>query len=505
MKKHSVWSGVLAFVLCSSALPLSVSAVQEQTAQTEAVEDSGAEIDTSNDATYDVFTYRENESGVTITSCDTAATEAVIPSEIDGKAVTEIGDAAFMNCTFLTALEVPAGVTKIGESAFSTCSMLCQISLPEGLTSIGSGAFEACEMLSVVNFPSTLTVLPDALFYNCSYLPSLELPDTIQEIGNETFYSCTALTSITLSENLEKIGDYAFQNCQVLTDVTIPATCTTLGIYAFDGCQGLTDITVADGNTAYMSQDGVLFTADEKTLIRYPQVREATSYQVPDGCEALEDWSFIGSTNLEQIDLNGVTSIGEDCFYYCTALQKVEVPSGVTALNGAVFAYCTEMKQAVLPDTLETIGDHCFYSCASLADITIPEGVTTLGERSFYNCIALLDLTLPASISEVGEEALGYYTPSTSTSESDVERITGLQVHNDGSSAVRVYLRGWKSGAYMGWLIAGGVVLVLAVGIVILVLVHRQRNKIRPTSRHASEKGQKAKQNHAAPKKKKKR
>lgn len=69
-----------------------------------------------------MFTYRENDTGVCITSCDTAATSADIPEEIDGKPVTEIGDAAFMNCAYLTAIDVPSHVTKIGESAFSSLS-----------------------------------------------------------------------------------------------------------------------------------------------------------------------------------------------------------------------------------------------------------------------------------------------------------------------------------------------------------------------------------------------
>lgn len=482
-----IWCSFLTAVACCVTLALPGAALDGESSTAE--EESGITVDTSGDAVYDVFTYRENDSGgVTITSCDTSSTNVQIPTEIEGKPVTEISEAAFMSCGFLTSIDVPVGVTKIGESAFSSCSMLCTVILPEGLTEIGEGAFEACSMLSEVQLPSTLTVLPDALFYNCSYLPSLELPNTVQEIGNETFYSCTTLTEITLPEGLAKIGDYAFQNCQALTEAALPSTCTELGKYVFDGCQALTKITVAEENPSYMAQDGVLFTADGTTLIRYPQAREEASYTVPEGCETLADWSFIGTTTLEQISLGSVTSIGEDCFYYCTGLKTVTVPEGVTELKGAAFAYCVAMQQVTLPSTMKTLGDHCFYSCAVLAEINIPEGVTTLGEQCFYNCVALLDLTLPASISKIGDQAIGYFTPSTASANSEYERIDLLNVHNQGSRAVTAYMRSWNAGIYIGWIIAGAVILAAAGLTVVLVLVHRHRNRIRPTSRHEAEK-----------------
>ena len=208
--------GMLGAALLSAPVMLPASAAMAESSQVSETDDSGISIDTSGDTSYDVFTYRENDTGVCITSCDTAATSADIPEEIDGKPVTEIGDAAFMNCAYLTAIDVPSHVTKIGESAFSSCPMLCQVSLPEGLTELGKGVFESCTMLSQVTLPSTLTELPEAAFYNCSYLPSFSVPATIKVIGNEAFYSCTALKEVTLPEGVASIGDYAFQNCQVL-------------------------------------------------------------------------------------------------------------------------------------------------------------------------------------------------------------------------------------------------------------------------------------------------
>lgn len=290
--------GLLGTTLCAGLLG-AVPAAAAMTTENATEDDSGISVDTSGDAAYDVFTYRGNDTGVTITSCDTSATAANLPEEIDGKPVTEIGDAAFMNCQFLTSLTIPSHVTKIGESAFSDCPMLCTVSLPEGLRELGKGTFESCTMLSEVNIPSTLTELPEAAFYNCSYFPSFTVPANIQTIGSEAFYSCTALQEVTLSEGIVSIGDYAFQNCQVLETVSLPASCTTLGNYVFDGCQALTAFSVAPENPAYQEQDGVLFTADGErcSAIRRQRRKPATPCRraVPrwrtGALSALQHWS----------------------------------------------------------------------------------------------------------------------------------------------------------------------------------------------------------------------
>lgn len=447
--------------------------------------ESGREIDTTNDETYGSYTYHENDTGLTITSCDTAETDGDIVAEIDGRPVTEIGDAAFMNCVYITNIVVPDTVTTIGESAFASCSMLCTVVLPEGLQSIGDGAFESCTMLSEINFPASLTDLPRALFYGCSYIPTLTIPGTVQSIGNETFYGCTNMTSITLSEGLQSIGDYAFQSCEALTDVTIPASCTQIGDYAFDGCQGLTSFTVAPGNPSYTATDGVLYTADGATLVRYPPAKSDTSFSIPAACTILDDWSFIGAMTLEEIDLGGVTQIGEDCFYYCTSLTSIAIPEGVTDLPGATFAYCIALTSAALPSTLVTLGNHCFYSCTALEEINIPDGVTTIGTGCFYNCGNLLHLSLPATITDIGEDALGYYD----SEEASRQQIDLLQVDNAGSDAVAEYMDTWENGPstpFYVWMILAAAVVLVVGGVVLIVVLRRRYMKIRPTSRHAN-------------------
>ena len=60
--------GLLGTTLCAGLLG-AVPAAAAMTTENATEDDSGISVDTSGDAAYDVFTYRENDTGVTITSC----------------------------------------------------------------------------------------------------------------------------------------------------------------------------------------------------------------------------------------------------------------------------------------------------------------------------------------------------------------------------------------------------------------------------------------------------
>ena len=55
-----------------------------------------------------------------------------------------IGSCAFLNCSRLTSLTLPAGITEIGDYAFMRCWGLTSLNLPAGITWIGDDAFKGC-------------------------------------------------------------------------------------------------------------------------------------------------------------------------------------------------------------------------------------------------------------------------------------------------------------------------------------------------------------------------
>ena len=66
-----------------------------------------AAAETADTGTVGTLTYTLESDRAVITQCDENAEEVVIPSEIEGKPVLEIGEGAFQFCEKLTSVEIP--------------------------------------------------------------------------------------------------------------------------------------------------------------------------------------------------------------------------------------------------------------------------------------------------------------------------------------------------------------------------------------------------------------
>ena len=200
-----------------------------------------------------------------ITRCDAFVREADIPSEINGVAVTAIGDkaffdlnylncvlipdsvttiggSAFMYCPNLTSVNIPNGVTVINDSVFHGCGSLTSVAIPDSVTAIGDYAFFYCENLINVIIPNSVTTIGDWAFTTCSNLTCVIIPNSVISIGGYAFQGCNSLISVTISDGVTTICDRAFYSCDNLTRVTLPDSIVTIGERAFDLCNGLTDV-----------------------------------------------------------------------------------------------------------------------------------------------------------------------------------------------------------------------------------------------------------------------
>lgn len=317
-------------------------------------------------------------------------------------------------------------------------------------------------------------------------LTEIEIPAAIDgypvsALAEYCFSEQTALTEIILPEGIASIGAHAFSGCTGLQTIEIPASVTDIGLYAFDSTTELTAFTVAEGNPAYTAQDGVLFDKSMQTLIKYPESRPDTSYAVPDTCESIADWAFIGSQYLEQIDLKNVTSIGEDAFYYCVKLKSITVPEGVTDLIGGVFCYCVELESVTLPSTLKSIGENCFYSCTALTEIELPKGLEKIGAYAFFHCTSMHELTIPKSIITMTERCVGYCYDEAAGGMAVQE---GFTLYVTKGTPARVYASSndipWKedtSDLMFGLMIAGAVVIIGALAAVNVIVIKKRKRE----------------------------
>ena len=315
---------------------------------------------------------------------------ATVTNESTEYSVTSIGSMAFRSCSSLTAVTIPASVTKIGSWAFSLCSQLTAVTIPEGVATIGSYAFGYCHSLTAVNIPASVTSIGEWSFDeytaltqinvasgNTAYCsengilfnkdkttlicypagkPQLEytIPSSVTVmtvIGVKAFAYCDALTQLTIPEGVATIGNSAFKSCSSLTEVNIPASVTNIGSWVFNYCSALTAIHVAEGNTAYSSEDGVLFNKDKTTLLQYPAGKTETTYAVP----------------------ASVTSIAEYAFAWCRNLTKISLPESLDNIGNVAFNECTNLTEmTVLATTPPTLGTGAFQNVSRTIPVYVP-------------------------------------------------------------------------------------------------------------------------------------
>ena len=135
-----------------------------------------------------------------------------IPSSLKSVTITggEILYGAFVNCSRLTVIIIPASVTSIGSSAFEDCQSLTNITIPDGVTSIGEYAFSDCHSLTSITIPAGVTSIDRGLFYNCISLTNITIPASVTSIGVNAFRYCSRLKEITFLGSAPQCGSEAF-------------------------------------------------------------------------------------------------------------------------------------------------------------------------------------------------------------------------------------------------------------------------------------------------------
>lgn len=407
--------------------------------------------------TYGDYTYTVNSDGtVTITDYSGKDTVISIPSAINGKKVTSIGDKAFQTCSILTSITIPNSVNSIGDRAFYCCDSLTSITIPNSVTSIGASAFSKCTSLKSIAIPSSVTSIGDYTFSECTSLTSITIPSSVTSIGNWMFSKCSSLTSIKIPNSVTSIGIWAFMDCTSLASITIPNSVTDIGPSAFNGCTSLTSITVDPNNKNYSSKDNVLFNKNKTKLIQYPTGNTRTAYTIPNSVTSIEERAFEDSTNLTNVTIpNSVTNIDDFAFSGCTGLTSITIPNSVTSIGPFAFSKCTSLKSITIPKSVTSIGDYAFSECNSLTSITvdsnneeysskdgalfdksgtklirypagntrtaytIPNSVTKIAPYAFSDCSSLKNITVPSSMDSIGANVFADCTSLTSITISD--------------------------------------------------------------------------------------
>ena len=401
-------------------------------AQVNAQDDTNNEQQTAN--AENGFEYTVTGDEATITGYTGSAKNLVIPSELGGKPVTEIGIFAFALCDSLTEVTIPEGVTSIGNAAFSGCSSLTEVTIPKSVTSIGDSAFYNCDALKTVYYGGSQTDWGKiSIGSDNDPLLKAEIICAIQEsngfaytvTGDEATiigYTGSAKNIVIPSElggkPVTAIADKAFYGYGKMRDIYIPKTVKTIGENAFQNavstdeadswiqfiCYEGTEnewanIAIQEGNNAVKPDDAHFRIGVYECSLSGDMV-----YQASDDAATLV--RYFGSDSKVDIpaELGGkpITSIGNDAFAHCSSLTEVTIPKSVTSIGKFAFESCGSLTKVIIAEGVTSIGRAAFGHCSSLTEVTIPEGVTNIEMDTFHGCSSLTEVTIPKSVTSIG-------------------------------------------------------------------------------------------------------
>lgn len=301
----------------------------------------------------------------------------------------------------LTVCKIPTTVQDISEKVFSTYDSLESIECDSDYFKSIDGVLFTADYKTLVRYPpkknGTDYVVPDSVvnigsyaFRNCEFLEHIILPDSLINIGESAFSRCKSLQDIILPDSITKICRDTFYGCQSLKKIKLPNSLTEIGNSAFMLCWDLKGIEC--DSPFFKSIDGVLFTADLKTLVCYPQGKGCDNYVVPDSvtniaedafCSFVSPWT---ADSCKRITLpKSINEITDTTFEHHESLKWIECDNEhYKSIDGVLFtADCKtlvyyprgrEDSQYIIPDTVTKIENRAFASNSYLRKIIVPKG-----------------------------------------------------------------------------------------------------------------------------------
>ena len=96
---------------------------------------------------------------------------------------------------------------------------------------------------------------------------NLVIPEGVKEIVEDTFVDCLSIKTVKLPSTLEKIGKDVFRGCDELTELTFLSDIELDFDNDFVDWSKIVSINF-ENSTRYSFKDGIIYSADEKTLYR---------------------------------------------------------------------------------------------------------------------------------------------------------------------------------------------------------------------------------------------
>lgn len=247
---------------------------------------------------------------------------------------------------------------------------LSSVKLPAGATAVGRAAFACCGQLEHITFPTALDSIADYAFAGCAAIKTVTLPASVRIVGVGAFMRCSALTTFAVepSSRLSRLDATALMDCPSLASVSLGRNVERIGERVLAGA-GLREVDLTASTN--------LSTIDDWAMVKMP----VTTVKLPSSVTTVGDGAFLYDTELKGISLGGHVASLNDYLLAGTGLTDLDL-TGVTVL-----------------------GDYALYQVSTLSVVELPETVTWLGSLSMAGMTGLTELHSDAEVvPDLGED-----------------------------------------------------------------------------------------------------
>jgi len=214
---------------------------------------------------------------------------------------------------------------------------------------------------------------------------------SISRFGEWNKYQ-NSIKKVIVGSDINKIWEGAFSYFTNLSEVEIPDTLTDIGFMAFYDTPFFNSLPVK--NHQICLGDRLLGVEDF-----------CGSITVNQDIKHICGGAFSDNVYITNITIpNGVVSIGDIAFEYCTVKNMV-IPDSVTSIGEGAFRFCPYLKTVTLSKNITRIETDAFWGCNELESMVIPDGVTTIEYWAFCGCDNLESIYIPSSVSLIREDA----------------------------------------------------------------------------------------------------
>ena len=230
---------------------------------------------------------------------------------------------------------------------------------------------------------------------------TINVPSYVRHIGHQAFSFNSRATSVSLPEGLVSIGDFAFNCCSKINNVVVPSTVTRIGLCPFSYCPQLTNLSIASGNSHYVMDGLMIYSAGYDTLVSCH--KSGTTVTLNPNVKVLG--GFENNTWVRNIDIPaGVTDILDNCFNGC-AITTIALPAHMNSIGRLALATNDKLTHVTMPQTLRSMGEKAFEWCMGLTSIVIPDSLRVIPKEAFNSCPRLTSVTWGNAVEEIGYAA----------------------------------------------------------------------------------------------------